>query len=131
MHIANDWLSVSAAVRRVWSALTATTAERFFRIDRALEPAHYVTDIASQDLFIVDPDLHTSFLAPTIVYGSDGDEVTTAVAVPAAGSPWLARGTSPPPHLSLSAANGTADNNSIHYGRYDNNSCVKKSLSVN
>ena len=112
----------------MWSRFTATTAERFFRIDRALEPAHYVTDIASQDLFIVDPDLHTSFLAPTIVYGSDGDDVTAAVPVPAAGSPWPARGTSPPPHLSLTAANGTAANNSIHYGRYDYKRLCEKEL---
>ena len=88
----------------VWCWLTATTAERFFRIDRALEPAHYVTDIASHDLYIVDPDLHTSFLAPTIVYGSDGDDVPATASLPS--------------RLTLSAANGTANNDDIHYGGY-------------
>jgi len=79
--------------------LSATTAERFFRIDRALEPAHYVTDIASQDLYIVDPDLQTSFLAAlTIIYASDGDELP------------------PPSHLAATAAtNGTTDNDQLHY----------------
>jgi len=101
---------------------TATTAERFFRIDRALESVHYVTDIASHDLYIVDPDLHTSFLAPTIVYGSDGDDLPTATV--AVGSPWL-RGTSPPTHLSLTATNGTEDGNSIHYRRYGDD-CMTK-----
>ena len=84
--------------------MAATTAERFFRIDRALEPAHYVADIASHDLYIVDPDLHTSFLAPTIVYGSDGDDAPVSA--------------SPPPHLSLTATNGTADADDVHYGGY-------------
>ena len=42
--------------------LTATTAERFFRIDRAQEHLHYVTDISSEDLYILDPELRTSFM---------------------------------------------------------------------
>jgi len=103
--------------------LTATTAERFFRIDRALEPAHYVTDIASHDLdlYIVDPDLQTSFLAPAIVYDGAGEDALAA----AAGSPWL-RGISRSPHLPLTAANGTADGDDIHYARYDNGASVSK-----
>jgi len=104
----------------VWSWLTATTAERFFRIDRALEPAHYVTDIAgSHDLFIVDPDLQTSFLAPTIVRAGDRDDVAPPAAAVVGSLPWP-RGTSPPSHLSLTAANGLADSDTIHYRRYDN-----------
>ena len=95
----------------VWFRLTATTADRFFRIDRALEPAHYVTDIASRDLYIVDPDLHTSFLAPAIVYGSDVDDVP--VAAVAAGSSWLLR-------PSLVATSSAVESNSIHYRRYGN-----------
>jgi len=82
--------------------LVATTAERFFRIDRALEVAHYVTDIASHDLFIVDPDLQTCFVAPTIIYGSDGDD----------GSQWL-HAASPPAELLVNAAANSADH--IHY----------------
>ncbi|XP_064629460.1 diacylglycerol kinase zeta-like isoform X4 [Lineus longissimus] len=36
---------------------SATTAERFFRIDRAQEHLHYITDISSEDLYILDPEL--------------------------------------------------------------------------
>lgn len=35
----------------------ATTAERFFRIDRSQESLHYITDISSEDLYILDPEL--------------------------------------------------------------------------
>lgn len=35
----------------------ATTAERFFRIDKAQEHLHYITDISSEDLYILDPDM--------------------------------------------------------------------------
>ena len=37
----------------------ATTAERFFRIDRSQENLHYITDISSEDLYILDPDFVT------------------------------------------------------------------------
>ena len=46
--------------------VVATTAERFFRIDRAQEHLHYVTDISSEDLYILDPDLHVSFTKPNL-----------------------------------------------------------------
>ena len=42
--------------------LTATTAERFFRIDRSQEHLHYITDISSEDLYILDPDLQSMHL---------------------------------------------------------------------
>ncbi|XP_051885667.1 diacylglycerol kinase zeta [Pristis pectinata] len=35
----------------------ATTADRFYRIDRAQEHLHYVTDISQDELFILDPEL--------------------------------------------------------------------------
>jgi len=35
----------------------ATTAERFFRIDRSQENLHYITDISSEDLYILDPEM--------------------------------------------------------------------------
>lgn len=44
-----------------WSP-AATTAERFFRIDRGQEHLHYVTDISSEDLYILDPEIHISFM---------------------------------------------------------------------
>ncbi|XP_076466864.1 diacylglycerol kinase zeta-like [Babylonia areolata] len=40
-----------------WSFLDSTTAERFFRIDRSQESLHYITDISSEDLYILDPEL--------------------------------------------------------------------------
>ena len=36
----------------------ATTAERFFRIDQAQEHLHYATDIFSDELFIVYPEVN-------------------------------------------------------------------------
>ncbi|XP_071135002.1 diacylglycerol kinase zeta-like isoform X48 [Mytilus edulis] len=42
-----------------WCFLDSTTAERFFRIDRAQEHLHYITDISSEDLYILDPDLQS------------------------------------------------------------------------
>lgn len=46
-------------VLSTWTILyfTATTAERFFRIDRSQENLHYITDISSEDLYILDPDM--------------------------------------------------------------------------
>ncbi|KAK7497166.1 hypothetical protein BaRGS_00011460 [Batillaria attramentaria] len=40
-----------------WCFLDSTTAERFFRIDRSQEQLHYITDISSEDLYILDPEL--------------------------------------------------------------------------
>nr|XP_045595671.1 eye-specific diacylglycerol kinase-like isoform X3 [Procambarus clarkii] len=40
-----------------WCFLDSCTAERFFRIDRAQEHLHYVTDICTEDLFVLDPEL--------------------------------------------------------------------------
>ena len=39
---------------------TATTAERFFRIDQAHEHLHYATDIFSEELFIVYLDTNVA-----------------------------------------------------------------------
>jgi len=43
----------------------ATTAERFFRIDQAQEHLHYATDIFSEELFIVYPEVNTEDEAAT------------------------------------------------------------------
>ncbi|XP_068612549.1 diacylglycerol kinase zeta-like [Brachionichthys hirsutus] len=40
-----------------WCFLDSTTADHFYRIDRAQEHLHYVTDISQEDLFILDPEL--------------------------------------------------------------------------
>lgn len=51
------------------SALSACTAERFFRVDRAQEHLHYLTDVASEALYVLDtlpqtPDDETAFCSP-------------------------------------------------------------------
>jgi len=55
--------SNSTQLNPSWCFVDSTTAERFFRIDRAQEHLHYVTDISSEDLYILDPELRISFMA--------------------------------------------------------------------
>ncbi|GFN90077.1 diacylglycerol kinase, partial [Plakobranchus ocellatus] len=52
-----------------WCFLDSTTAERFFRIDKAQESLHYITDISSEDLYILDPGLPAGH-APSPLPGS-------------------------------------------------------------
>ncbi|XP_051778657.1 diacylglycerol kinase zeta isoform X4 [Erpetoichthys calabaricus] len=40
-----------------WCFLDSNTADRFYRIDRAQEHLNYVTEIAQDELFILDPEL--------------------------------------------------------------------------
>uniref|UniRef100_A0A3P9L0P7 Diacylglycerol kinase n=1 Tax=Oryzias latipes TaxID=8090 RepID=A0A3P9L0P7_ORYLA len=40
-----------------WSLLPGTTADRFYRIDRAQEHLNYVTEISLEELYILDPEL--------------------------------------------------------------------------
>ncbi|KAL1007032.1 hypothetical protein UPYG_G00081010 [Umbra pygmaea] len=40
-----------------WCFLDSTTADRFYRIDRAQEHLNYVTEISKDELFILDPEL--------------------------------------------------------------------------
>uniref|UniRef100_A0A1I8JHJ4 Diacylglycerol kinase n=1 Tax=Macrostomum lignano TaxID=282301 RepID=A0A1I8JHJ4_9PLAT len=42
-----------------WVFLDSTTAERFFRIDKQQESLHFITDISSEDLYVLDPELIT------------------------------------------------------------------------
>nr|XP_022291410.1 diacylglycerol kinase zeta-like isoform X8 [Crassostrea virginica] len=53
----NELNSSSQPLSSKWCFLDSTTAERFFRIDRAQEHLHYITDISSEDLYILDPDM--------------------------------------------------------------------------
>ncbi|XP_041354080.1 diacylglycerol kinase zeta-like isoform X5 [Gigantopelta aegis] len=62
--------SSSLLLSKKWCFLDSTTAERFFRIDRAQEHLHYITDISSEDLYILDPDLSSNV---AIVTTSNGD----------------------------------------------------------
>lgn len=43
----------------IWNLFTACTAERFFRIDKAQEHLHYLTDIAQDALFVLDAAIQT------------------------------------------------------------------------
>ncbi|KAF7240548.1 Diacylglycerol kinase iota [Varanus komodoensis] len=40
-----------------WCFLDATSADRFYRIDRSQEHLHYVTEISQDEIFILDPEL--------------------------------------------------------------------------
>uniref|UniRef100_A0A665UM97 Diacylglycerol kinase n=1 Tax=Echeneis naucrates TaxID=173247 RepID=A0A665UM97_ECHNA len=40
-----------------WCFLDCTTADRFYRIDRAQEHLNYVTEISEEELYILDPEL--------------------------------------------------------------------------
>ncbi|XP_033824292.1 diacylglycerol kinase zeta-like isoform X1 [Periophthalmus magnuspinnatus] len=40
-----------------WCFLDSTTADRFYRIDRAQEHLNYVTEISQEELYILDPEL--------------------------------------------------------------------------
>lgn len=53
----NELNSSSQPLSSKWCFLDSTTAERFFRIDKAQEHLHYITDISSEDLYILDPDM--------------------------------------------------------------------------
>ncbi|XP_072128333.1 diacylglycerol kinase zeta isoform X1 [Mobula birostris] len=72
-----------------WCFLDSTTADRFYRIDRAQEHLHYVTDISQDELFILDPELvitetvGTSPGMPDLVGSSD------SFAFPSSSSPPL------------------------------------------
>ncbi|XP_061176607.1 diacylglycerol kinase zeta-like isoform X2 [Saccostrea echinata] len=56
----NELNSSSQPLSSKWCFLDSTTAERFFRIDRAQEQLHYITDISSEDLYILDPDMSST-----------------------------------------------------------------------
>lgn len=47
----------STYVKVYISVNLATTSMRFFRIDKAQETLHYVTDISSEDLYVLDSEM--------------------------------------------------------------------------
>ncbi|XP_076124148.1 diacylglycerol kinase zeta isoform X3 [Alosa pseudoharengus] len=50
---------VSQKLSPKWCFLDSTTADRFYRIDRAQEHLNYITEISQDELFILDPELVT------------------------------------------------------------------------
>ena len=77
----------------------AVTTKWFFRISYAHEHSHYVSDIASDDVYILDPDLHVSFLQ----HNSDQDEQSTPETSPT--TPYLTT----PSMVELSDYDGTPE----------------------
>lgn len=59
----NDFLSTATPgpirLSSEWCFVDSCTAERFFRVDRAQEHLHYLTDIANESLYILDQDSPT------------------------------------------------------------------------
>ncbi|XP_067946994.1 diacylglycerol kinase zeta-like isoform X2 [Watersipora subatra] len=49
-----------------WCFLDSATAPRFFRIDQGQENVHFITDISSEDLYILDPELQLQDPEPEI-----------------------------------------------------------------
>uniref|UniRef100_H3D8B5 Diacylglycerol kinase n=1 Tax=Tetraodon nigroviridis TaxID=99883 RepID=H3D8B5_TETNG len=47
----------SQSLSKKWCFLDCTTADRFYRIDRAQEHLNYVTEISQEELYILDPEL--------------------------------------------------------------------------
>uniref|UniRef100_A0A8D0CDK8 Diacylglycerol kinase n=1 Tax=Salvator merianae TaxID=96440 RepID=A0A8D0CDK8_SALMN len=48
-----------------WCFLDATSADRFYRIDRSQEHLHFVTEISQDEIFILDPELVATQTAGT------------------------------------------------------------------
>lgn len=55
-------------------SLPACTAERFFRIDHGQEHLHYVTDICTDDLFLLNPEEEATSGQAVI---TDGDRLNS------------------------------------------------------
>ena len=64
--------------------IAACTAERFFRIDRAQEQLHYVTDVAVEAVYILEEGPSNSI--PSVIGGGknshDHSEAETAQVLP-------------------------------------------------
>ncbi|XP_022111888.1 diacylglycerol kinase zeta-like isoform X4 [Acanthaster planci] len=64
----------ASSLSPTWCFLDSTTADRFFRIDRSQEHLHYITDISSDDLYVLDPErTKPSNLSPESKSGSMPD----------------------------------------------------------
>nr|XP_033784302.1 diacylglycerol kinase zeta isoform X3 [Geotrypetes seraphini] len=75
-----------------WCFLDSTTADRFYRIDRAQEHLNYVTEISQDELFVLDPELvltqtvGTSPAIPDLVESSSSSPRTRQFAFPSSSS---------------------------------------------
>ncbi|CAG06611.1 unnamed protein product, partial [Tetraodon nigroviridis] len=84
-----------------WCFLDSTTADRFYRIDRAQEHLNYVSEISQEEIFILDPEL----------------VVMTTVGTSPSAMPDLVTPTSSPVNSSLSglAASAFTENSTSHF----------------
>lgn len=59
--VGGDQLSATGPIKLSsdWCFVDSCTAERFFRVDRAQEHLHYLTDIANESLYVLDQDSPT------------------------------------------------------------------------
>ncbi|XP_062846053.1 diacylglycerol kinase zeta isoform X4 [Trichomycterus rosablanca] len=83
-----------------WCFLDSTTADRFYRIDRAQEHLHYVTEISQEELFVLDPELVVTQCASTSP--SVPDLVNTSADTSAAPHTFAFPSSSSSPHSSPS-----------------------------
>uniref|UniRef100_UPI0037E88334 diacylglycerol kinase iota isoform X2 n=1 Tax=Semicossyphus pulcher TaxID=241346 RepID=UPI0037E88334 len=72
--------SSSSRLSPNWSFLDSTSADRFYRIDKAQEHLHFVTEICQEEVFILDHE------APTVNQGSSTG-MPDLVVEPTAGTP--------------------------------------------
>ncbi|XP_041851973.1 diacylglycerol kinase zeta-like isoform X1 [Melanotaenia boesemani] len=72
-----------------WCFLDCTTADRFYRIDRAQEHLNYVTEISQEELYILDPELvikETVGTSPSMPDLVDSEEPQRQFAFPGSSS---------------------------------------------
>ncbi|XP_069084065.1 diacylglycerol kinase iota isoform X2 [Pleurodeles waltl] len=50
-------VSIAERLNPRWCFLDATSADRFYRIDRSQEHLHFVTEISQEEIFILDPEV--------------------------------------------------------------------------
>uniref|UniRef100_A0A3B3RH61 Diacylglycerol kinase n=1 Tax=Paramormyrops kingsleyae TaxID=1676925 RepID=A0A3B3RH61_9TELE len=59
-EVKREFSEAYKSLKSLYRVFAATTADRFYRIDRAQEHLNYVTDLSQDELFILDPDLISS-----------------------------------------------------------------------
>ncbi|XP_072278138.1 diacylglycerol kinase zeta isoform X1 [Pyxicephalus adspersus] len=98
-----------------WCFLDSTTADRFYRIDRAQEHLNYVLEICQDELYVLDPELIITQSVGTSPAIPNRDHPTNS-------NPHFQFPSSPPD----SPATTEPHNGSMHAGRTCSNSSVSK-----
>lgn len=84
------------------------TAERFFRIDRAQEHLHYVTDIAQNTIYLLDPDATNSQFVGSVTPAASSAGGGGAASMPGGGGAGSADSNGDT--LYRAASSGSSDN---------------------